>query len=1039
MPQPDNRRERGAKTQTSQQTVAPQGQMPGTISPISGGAAAAAPVLQIGQQAQIKKTGAELYQAIAGVAQGVQQGIKNYEQMYNLVSETEYADFETSYIKENERVKGDPTKMKTWMDAQTYKPNRVTAKRYHTMKAQVNQKSYEEEQSDELAYLTRHMSTMTNADALEYANSRIGQYDENSPVAKGLYDQISKLQGSVVAQTQTLMDAAAKEAMIAKNRQIVSQLHEAGFLDSTNSDEFQMILAANALGQATIDTANGAVTVGDRSYSLNALPENMPDLLKDAIGNAPIPSLGVVAIAASKLPQSFLNPNGRAGGGMSAREMDELVTGAHNAIRSGDTAALRASVSMITSDDDPDKNYTKAKTVVSSLVQTISRDPSLSPAEKIHQLTTLSTSLGLDGEDDPWLQSIGIDDEEGVQSFEKVVQLQEAIDAQAVIGVDQILLEFGNYTKTATNMSEYQAHARNAMVAISEMAVHSGQEAIISAAVFTSVDGTPFGVPEIKKMNLAELQKTMDEGVLVSPVGISVLNPEFPQRVPFSMNLTESGLVTESSMRGANRATEAQLKTTEEVIKAQEDMRTIADLSDPEKRSSMSVSQMQRATDRLSSKPSELFAFVSNNTLPPSALSEQSAEIMTAFALAEYKIGSDEFFEDRSPEAMAGKSNLSDLTYKYPAFLEQLEARGTSTAIAAQFGPHLMNQQSVYAVEALQKDESKILTAFSSAGDTLHSQLVDGTLEIQPGTMEETILLNARRSFESVNTTGVTFEAAMADPNDPYHQAATDTLRGTINEFSTIEGAVRLGALSKDALLKVRKTSPINLSNVIEYDPNMGVGNTTTAMDVTSAIMTPLVAYAEEKGIEPWTIIQGLDEQSYNQVRMRLNGEDVPNMTPATVAFLDKIEEQVTPDMYASNNSLVYNPDTTATSAEFMISLDMERVAPQESTVGGLLKDGYNFFAKSLGSTRVFPVLPNDTFLGIDEMVWGQMMERIQSTSQALRFTREYYPPNNNNGESTRVSGHDILNRRAARKRAAETRRIWKGGTYGLHRGNSKD
>ena len=122
MPQPDNRRERGAKTQTSQQTVAPQGQMPGTISPISGGAAAAAPVLQIGQQAQIKKTGAELYQAIAGVAQGVQQGIKNYEQMYSLVSETEYADFETSYIKENERVKGDPTKMKTWMDAQTYKP-----------------------------------------------------------------------------------------------------------------------------------------------------------------------------------------------------------------------------------------------------------------------------------------------------------------------------------------------------------------------------------------------------------------------------------------------------------------------------------------------------------------------------------------------------------------------------------------------------------------------------------------------------------------------------------------------------------------------------------------------------------------------------------------------------------------------------------------------------------------------------------------------------------------------------------------------------
>lgn len=105
MPQPDNQRERGAVTQGSQQQVAPQGQMAANISPISGGAAAAAPVLQIGQQAQIKQTGAELYQALAGISSGVQQGLQNYEKMFNLVSESQYADFETAYVAEVDLVK----------------------------------------------------------------------------------------------------------------------------------------------------------------------------------------------------------------------------------------------------------------------------------------------------------------------------------------------------------------------------------------------------------------------------------------------------------------------------------------------------------------------------------------------------------------------------------------------------------------------------------------------------------------------------------------------------------------------------------------------------------------------------------------------------------------------------------------------------------------------------------------------------------------------------------------------------------------------
>ena len=119
MPMPDNKRERGAKTQQSQQTVQVSDMAQPEVSAISG-EASIRPQLQINpNQAQIVKTGGELASMFAGVADGVQKGIKAYEFMEKTVEQLG-TPTETDFIRQKEAVNGDPTKMKAWMEANPF-------------------------------------------------------------------------------------------------------------------------------------------------------------------------------------------------------------------------------------------------------------------------------------------------------------------------------------------------------------------------------------------------------------------------------------------------------------------------------------------------------------------------------------------------------------------------------------------------------------------------------------------------------------------------------------------------------------------------------------------------------------------------------------------------------------------------------------------------------------------------------------------------------------------------------------------------------
>lgn len=406
MPQPDNRREQGGITQATQQTVAPTGQMAASISPISGGAAAAAPVLQIGQQAQIQQTGAELYQALAGVAQGIAQGTQNFEKMYNLVSETDYAEFETAYLTEHDRVKGDPTKLKVWMDSQTYKPNRVTSKRYHGLRAQINGKAYEEDQNDMWMADLNKISMMNTTDGLDYLRQRIDQHDPNSPYAKQAERKMIELQSQVATSVHNVNMQGMFLNYQEDNVRLTEQLKtNPSFAQSLDNPAYELILANRALGLATVDPATGMVQLkSGEVFDLNSVTAESMAALQNNIGEFADPQLAMQAYRAARLPAGVTGRKANAG-----TPGWQVISDLGAALRGPDPAKGIRSYFMTnlpTGEDYAKDMATHVQNLAASVVQS-----DMPPAEKARQLRVLREVMSYDNE-----SSAGLWDAYGIES-----------------------------------------------------------------------------------------------------------------------------------------------------------------------------------------------------------------------------------------------------------------------------------------------------------------------------------------------------------------------------------------------------------------------------------------------------------------------------------------------------------------------------------------------------------------------------------------------------------------------------------------------
>ena len=285
MPQPDNRRERGAATRaTGPGQVAPSGlTMPGgSVSTSSGQAAANINgQVQIGQQGQIKDAGTGLYLALSGLFSGVGEGIKAYEKVYELQSESDYADFDTAYTQEAERVHQDPKKMKVWLDNQSYTPNRITAKKYNTLAAQVNEKDYVSYQNDEYIEFQKSIIGHTPDEQLKRTAYMMEMVEEDSPLWNKLREDSLTLESTVseIARATTL--SQFEQEITIGNQELKRQLRESsgGTLDYIlDTEVFKLMLQANALlgdEEFSIDTTNQTITFNERSWPLSEINEGI--------------------------------------------------------------------------------------------------------------------------------------------------------------------------------------------------------------------------------------------------------------------------------------------------------------------------------------------------------------------------------------------------------------------------------------------------------------------------------------------------------------------------------------------------------------------------------------------------------------------------------------------------------------------------------------------------------------------------------------------------------------------------------------------
>ena len=344
MPTPDDQRQRGAQIQTSQSRVGPSVQKTATSSPFAGGGAGGqTPTqLQIGQQGQIKDAGTGLFDAISGTARGVQQGINNYEQYFEMVSKIDYSEFQTAYAQQRDLVNGDPKKMAAWLENNSYVPNRVTANAYWNLHADVNQKSYEQDQDDQLLQFEKRISSLQTPEQLNEISQQMKKLDPDSRFYKALELQEIKLGQRQAAVNRKAMVNGIRADNAIKNESLVASIkaaHGEKYNMFLSSEAFQQVLIAQSFGLAGVDATNGTITIGDNiSYRMDSFPtqEVMPGLLDEISKKTEAEGLDIFEAhySAANLPRGLMGNSARytpseAEKAVATKRMNDAISGSN--------------------------------------------------------------------------------------------------------------------------------------------------------------------------------------------------------------------------------------------------------------------------------------------------------------------------------------------------------------------------------------------------------------------------------------------------------------------------------------------------------------------------------------------------------------------------------------------------------------------------------------------------------------------------------------------------------------------------------------
>ena len=403
MPLPDNNRERGGATQGTQQSVAPSVAMPGTTSPNAGPFTGSTTKLQINpNQARVVRTGGELAEMFAQVATGAQKGIQAFEQMEKLVEESRYTEFETEYLRQYDTVKGDPQKMKTWMEGRDYQPGRHTAKKYWTLRAEINGKAYEDEQADYVRDTIHRGATMPPAERIKLYRETLGRLDENSK-AYGVLDNalVGDVQRQSAANRKMSLDMKSAE-FTGLTQDRVRTLIDIGGVnpDIADHEYFKNLLRAANMGLARV-SEDGKFFFGNREISMNELTTELNAEVMDAIGAAAEqmsdPDLAMTMFNSITYDEGFLaEARRRTKGGSGSSEID-AITSAKNAALSNDDGAASSVVMFLSKGISGNRQGPEARDdftrMAGKFTKEIVNDTSLDTNAKLRALAALEQSL----------------------------------------------------------------------------------------------------------------------------------------------------------------------------------------------------------------------------------------------------------------------------------------------------------------------------------------------------------------------------------------------------------------------------------------------------------------------------------------------------------------------------------------------------------------------------------------------------------------------------------------------------------------------
>ena len=531
MPVPDNKRQKGAATPESKQVVAPQnrGQANVNISPVGGPAGQLNSGVQIGRQAQIVNPGTGLFEAISGAARGAQQGIQNFQALEKNVSESRYAEFETAYIQESERVKGDPTKMISWMDQQEYRPTRITASRYHSQRAKLQGLSDEQYTESELRQLSNQASLLAPVDQLEFYNTKMELYAPDSDVYKALENSRNKLRATVSSSNWETSQEMLRQTWQNETNEITAQLLASGVpAADLQHPGFRRLMEMYHVGAGEIkfDPQNPRmVTVDGETIDLaGGITSDLDLMLQEKLGSwagtdqARLYRLesAMQTSAPSHALLSGAKPNGPA--------KENYLAAMNAASRGRFDNASRAMQAAIDLGVEPGKDMT---TFLKDSFDSVVNDPNHSSAENLRALISMDQIFDFEARQG-WWESRGIYSQEAVNELRKNSGYEKSLKTATMASTDEATAKH-RQARIANRFSTEGLNTANAQYLNDLIKTFSSTDEKIEAVIvnpaftarrptqkdveiqgqFTDSEGR---VSMTKRMSPVEFQKAVREG-----------------------------------------------------------------------------------------------------------------------------------------------------------------------------------------------------------------------------------------------------------------------------------------------------------------------------------------------------------------------------------------------------------------------------------------------------------------------------------------------------------------------------------------------